>query len=413
VSEGMRVFAKPMRAFRHVRRVLGQSSGVNSWPCFEEDEIAAAAAVLRSGKVNYWTGKKCRRFETEFAERCGVRCAVALANGTVALELALLCLGIGPGDEVVVTSRSFMASASAVVIRGAEPVFADIDPSSQNVTAGTIRAVLTPRTRAVVCVHLAGWPCDMDPIMALAREHGLKVVEDCAQAHGAEYKGRPVGSLGHVAAFSFCQDKIMTTGGEGGMLVTNDPDIWDKAWSYKDHGRTWDAVYRRQHGPGQRWVHERFGTNWRMTEMQAAIGRVQLGKLADWVRRRRRNAAMLDEMLAGVPALRLAVPPEDVRHSYYKYYLFVHPERLRPGWGRDRLMAEVNDAGVPCYTGSCPEIYLQKAFEGTAFRPKERLPVAKELGATSLMMLVHPTLGEEQVRHSGAVLRKIATLATR
>lgn len=269
------------------RSAASTQTGLNfpDWPCFEPDEIAAATAVLRSGKVNYWTGEEGRQFENEFAEFCGTKHAVCLANGTLALELALQVMGIGDGDEVVTTSRTFIASASCAAMRGARPVCVDVDRESQNLSANTIRQAITPRTKAIIAVHLAGWPCDMDPILALAAEHGLKVIEDCAQAQGAEYKGRPVGSMGEAAAFSFCQDKIMTTGGEGGMLVTNDSELWNRAWSYKDHGKNYGAAFHGQHGPGFRWLHDSFGTNWRMTEMQAAIGRVSLRKVSDWVKK--------------------------------------------------------------------------------------------------------------------------------
>src|SRR5690606_10824692 len=245
------------------------------WPSFTTEEADAVREVILSNKVNYWTGQECRKFEQEFAAWTGCRHAVALSNGTLALDAALKALGIGPGDEVIVTPRTFLASVSCVINAGAKPVFAEVDRDSQNITASTIQAVLTERTRAVICVHLAGWPCDMDPIMALADERGLYVIEDCAQAHGAHYKGRPVGSIGHIGAWSFCQDKIMTTGGEGGMTTTNDQRLWSKMWSLKDHGKSWDALYKQQHPPGFRWLHESFGTNWRMMEMQAAIGRIQ------------------------------------------------------------------------------------------------------------------------------------------
>lgn len=384
-----------------------------SWPYFEEDEIQAAMAPLQSGKVNYWTGQEGRLFEQEWAEFCGTRYAVAVANGTVALELALYALGIGPGDEVVVPSRTFIASASCAVMRGAKPVVADVDPVSQNLTAETVAAVLTPRTKAVVAVHLAGWPCDMDPLIELAREKGLYVIEDCAQAHGATYKGRPVGSFGDAAAFSFCQDKIMTTGGEGGMLTTNSREVWAKAWSYKDHGKSYDAVYHREHPPGFRWLHESFGTNWRMTEMQAAIGRVQLRKLPRWVEARWRNAAILTERFARLPALRVTVPPEDVGHAYYKYYVFVCPERLKSGWNRDRVMEAINAEGIPCFSGSCSEIYREKAFTDRGWGPPERLPVARELGETSLMFLVHPTLSEKDMRDTARAVEKVLRAAAR
>jgi dTDP-4-amino-4,6-dideoxygalactose transaminase len=248
---------------------------------------------------------------------------------------------------VITTSRTFIASASCAVMRGARPVLADVDRNSQNITADSIRAVLTPRTKAIIAVHLAGWPCDMDPILALAREHGLKVIEDCAQAQGATYKGRPVGSMSHVAAFSFCQDKIMTTGGEGGMLTTNQEEVWERAWAFKDHGKSFDAVYRREHGPGFRWLHESFGTNWRLTEMQSAMGRTMLKKLPHWLATRRRYAALLSRHLVDAPGLRITLSPSDIEHSYYKYYAFVIPELLRAGWNRDRIMQQIAAKGIP------------------------------------------------------------------
>lgn len=383
------------------------------WPFFDEDERAAVDAVLRSGRVNYWTGEEGRAFEHEFAAACGRRYGIALANGTVALELALRALGIGPGDEVIVTPRTFVASASCVVLCGARPVFADVDPVSQNITAATIRAVLSPRTRAIIAVHLAGWPCEMEPILELAQAHGLKVIEDCAQAHGATYRGRPVGGFGEIAAFSFCQDKIMTTGGEGGMLVTDDEALWRDAWAYKDHGKSYDAVYHLEHPPGFRWLHETFGTNWRLTEMQAAIGRVQLRKLPQWLERRRRNATILTAYLRNLPALRVTEPPEHIGHAYYKYYAFVRPERLADGWSRDRIIAAITAEGVPCFSGSCSEIYLEKAFEVDGLRPAERLPVARELGATSLMFLVHPTLTDADMERTAQLVEGVLGVASR
>lgn len=383
------------------------------WPYFAEDEIEAATRVLRSGKVNYWTGQEGRLFEQEFAAFAGCQYAVAIANGSVALELALYALGIGTGDEVIVTPRTFVASASSVVLRGAKPVFVDVDDNSGNITAENIKAVLTPRTRAIIAVHLGGWVCEMDEIMTLAREHGLKVIEDCAQAHGATYKGRPVGGLGEVAAWSFCQDKIMTTGGEGGMLTTNSPNIWEKAWSYKDHGKSYEAVYHRPHPPGYRWLHESIGTNWRMTEMQSAIGRVQLRKVPNWVATRQRYAAILTERLLEIPGLRVAVPPGHIGHAYYRYYVYVRAEMLKPDWNRDRIMTEINREGIPCTVGSCGEVYLEKAFAQSGLQPVGRLPVAKQLSETSLAFLMHPTLSEADVQDTAAVIAKVMMKAMR
>ncbi len=381
------------------------------WPSFTSEEADAVARVLLSNQVNYWTGTECREFEREFSAWVGTTYAIALANGTVALDLALKALNIGPGDEVVVTPRTFIASVSSVVNAGAKPVFADVDSETGNLTVKTISDVLSCKTRAIICVHLAGWPCDMDPIMDLADQYGLKVIEDCAQAHGAKYKGRSVGSIGHVGAWSFCQDKIMTTGGEGGMVTTNDENLWRAMWAYKDHGKSYEAVYERQHPSGFRWLHESFGTNWRMIEIQAVIGRIQLRRMSEWTRVRSQNAQRLIMALTpffdeGGP---LRLPrwecasgraqhcdasgcPMQCVHAWYKFYLYVRPCNLRSGWTRDRLIEVINSRGVPCYQGACSEVYMEKAFDGTGFRPPESLPVARELGATSLMLFVHPSL---------------------
>jgi dTDP-4-amino-4,6-dideoxygalactose transaminase len=384
----------------------------SSWPSFSEDEIAAVAEVLRSGCINYWNGDHGRSFEREFAAFCGVLYAVAVANGSVALELALEALGIGPGDEVIVTPRTFVASASSIVLRGARPVFADVDPDSQNVTADTVSAVLSRRTRAIMAVHLAGWPCEMDGLQALADAHGLKLIEDCAQAHGASYRGARVGSLGDASAFSFCTDKIMSTGGEGGMLTLRDDQAWRRAWSYKDHGKDWDAVYNREHPPGFRWVHESFGTNWRLTEMQSALGRIQLRKLDEWLARRSANAARLSTVCRTYSALRVPEPPAHVGHAYYKFYCFVRPERLRSHWSRDAVIEALQARGVACMQGACPEVYLEKAFDGTDLRPKQRFPVARELGETSLMFDVDHTLSDQDMDRVCASIERVMSEAS-
>ncbi|APG26927.1 aminotransferase [Syntrophotalea acetylenivorans] len=392
-----------------LRNHNGKIPPLSPWPIFSEEAIEKVSAVLRSGKVNYWTGQECRLFENEFAEYVGTRYAIAVANGSVALELALYALGIEPGDEVVTTCRSFIATASSIVMRGARPVFADIDPVSQNINAETISRVLTSRTKAIIVVHLAGWPCEMDPILALAKQHGIPVIEDCAQAHGATYKGRMVGSLGDIAAFSFCQDKIMTTGGEGGMITLNDENLWQRAWAYKDHGRSYDAVYNRQHPPGFRWLHESFGTNWRMTEMQGVLGRWALTQLDDWVTVRRNNARLLSELFGRIEAVRIEEPPEYMRHSYYKYYAFLKPNRMAPDIGREQILQALTDRGVPVFTGSCSEIYLEKSFQRGGFSSEPRLPVARKVGETSLMFLVHPTIKETEMAAISSCIEEVFT----
>ncbi|MFV9472832.1 DegT/DnrJ/EryC1/StrS family aminotransferase [Advenella sp. RU8] len=383
------------------------------WPSFTVEEADAVRDVILSNKVNYWTGTQCRDFEKAFATWTHTAHAVAVANGTLALDLAFKALDIGQGDEVIVTSRTFLASVSSIINTGAKPVFADVCRDSQNITAETIKAVLTPNTKAIVCVHLAGWPCDMDPIMALAREHDLYVVEDCAQAHGAIYKGKPVGSIGHIGAWSFCQDKIMTTGGEGGMVTTNNRDYWLKMWAYKDHGKSWEAVYEREHAPGFRWLHESFGTNWRMTEVQAVLGLIQLERMQEWTRLRQQNAKQIWETAKQLPALRVPEVPEGSEHAAYKCYVFVQPEQLKPDWNRDRIINEMVAAGVPAFSGSCSEVYLEKAFDNTNLRPAQRLPVAMELGETSLMFLVHPTLTPAEIDKTCQVLSNVMEQASR
>lgn len=388
------------------------------WPSFTEEEIEAVAAVLRSGRVNYWTGEEGRQFEREFAEWVGTKYAIALANGTVAIDLALLALGIGQGDEVIVTPRTFIASASCVVNAGAIPVFADVDRESGNLSAATIEPAITRRTRAIIVVHLGGHPADMAPIMALAARHQLKVIEDCAQAHGALDRGRPVGSIGDIGTWSFCQDKVMTTGGEGGMVTVNDEALWRRMWAYKDHGKSWEAVYERSHSPGFRWLHESFGTNWRMLEMQAVLGRIQLRRMAEWIEIRNAHAGCLHKALlplAGpdgpvrLPPLVSGEPGEATgsRHAYYRFYCYVRPENLGPGWDRDRIVREIVDAGVPAFQGSCSEVYLEKAFRDAGLGPEARLPAARELGDTSLALLVHPTLAQDVVRKAAAVTSQV------
>jgi len=389
------------------------------WPSFTPEEADAVQRVLLSNKVNYWTGTECREFEKEFAAWCGVPHAVALSNGTLALDVALKAIGIGPGDEVIVTPRTFIASISCVVTAGATPVFADVDADSGNLTPESIASAITPRTKAVICVHLAGWPCDMDPIMALAGKHGFKVIEDCAQAHGARYKGRSVGSIGHVGAWSFCQDKIMSTGGEGGMVTTSDEALWRAMWSYKDHGKSYAAVYEREHPPGFRWLHESFGTNWRMLEMQASIGRIQLKRMAGWTASRRANAAIIAQALApfcgpeGSMRMSALNETDASLHAQYKCYAYVREAGLADGWTRDRIVAEIVQAGVPCFQGSCSEVYLEKAFDNTPWRPSTPLPVAQHLGKTSVMFLVHPTLTTAEMQKTAMVVTQVLKQAQR
>ena len=383
------------------------NTNLEPWPSFTQEEADAVSKVILSNKVNYWTGRECREFEREFAEFTQTRYAVALSNGTVALDVALKALEIGNGDDVIVTSRTFLASASSIVTAGANPIFADVELDSQNISRNTIEAVLTPNTKAIICVHLAGLMCDMDPIMDLAQEKGLYVIEDCAQAYGAMYKGRSAGSIGHIGAWSFCQDKIMTTGGEGGMVTTNDEELWGKMWSYKDHGKNFDSVYNKQHPPGFLWVHDSFGTNWRMMEIQAVIGRIQLKRMPEWKQKRNKNMDRILSAFEGTPYFTVFKPSSDYVHAAYKCYVRVNVDKLPANWSRNRIMQVINEQGIPCYSGSCSEIYLEKAFDNTPWRPEVRLPNAKKLGESSLMFLVHPTLSDESLEKTCSAIKYI------
>ena len=382
------------------------------WPSFTLEEAESVRNVLLSNKVNYWTGNECREFEKEFAVWSNSKYAIALGNGTLALDSAFKALDIGDGDEVIVTARTYIASVTSIVNSGAIPIFADIDLNSQNITAKSIRSKITNRTKAIVCVHLAGWPCEMDEIMDLANESNLFVIEDCSQAHGAKYKGKPVGSIGDVGCWSFCQDKIMTTGGEGGMVTTNDKSLWGKMWSYKDHGKSYEAVYERKHQEGFRWVNESFGTNWRMTEMQGVIGRIQLKRMSDWHAKRFANAHKIWNIAEMCKGLYVPTIPDYIEHAAYKCYVFIKLKELKKGWDRNKVLKEINKQSVPCYTGACSEVYLEKAFDNTGFRPKERLVNAKELGESSLVFLVHPTLTKDEIQQTCNAITSVMNLAT-
>lgn len=383
------------------------NTSFSPWPSYTKEELKKISSVLNSNKVNYWTGQECRNFEKEFAIWSQSKYAVALANGTLALEAAMKSLEISKGDEVIVTSRSYIASVSSIINSGATPVFADVDLSSQNITPESILAVLTKKTKAIVCVHLAGWPCDMDKIYDIADKYKLFIIEDCAQAHGAKYKGKSVGSIGHIGCWSFCQDKIITTGGEGGMITTNSETLWRKIWSYKDNGKSYEAIYEREefkNNVGFNWIHESFGSNWRLTEIQAAIGRIQIKRMEDWHKKRIRNAQLIWNVAKECKGLRAPNIPDHLVHAAYKCYVFIEGTSQL----RDKIISQINEKGVPCYSGACPEVYLEKAFDNSNLRPKSRLHNAKKLGETSLMFLVHPTLTNEEIQKTCEVLKEAA-----
>jgi len=380
------------------------------WPHYDQDEIDAVTNVLLSGKGNAWVGEHVNIFEKEFAEYIGMPHGVAVCNGTVSLELALYALGIGEGDDVIVPAKSFIATASSVVIRGARPVFADVDFKSQNITLDTIKDVITKDTRAIIVVHLGGWPCEMDIISEYARQNNIKLIEDCAQAHGAKYNGQYVGSFGDASSFSFCQDKIISTGGEGGMLLLRDKEVWERAWSYKDHGKDYNAVFDEASTNGFTWVHNSMGTNWRLTEIQASIGRIQLRKLEEWVDKRRRNAEILMNGIKNIKCVEIYMPQIHEQHAYYRFYLLIKEAYLKEGWNRNKVIEEFNKKGVACFQGGCSEIYREKAFSDKKYQPEKRMDNAEKLDRESLCFLVHHTLTEKDMNDMLLIIN--ATLAS-
>jgi dTDP-4-amino-4,6-dideoxygalactose transaminase len=380
------------------------------WPVYDAEDIEAVGEVLASGRVNYWTGEQGRAFEVEFATAVGTRHAVVLANGTVALELALRAAGVGPGNEVIVPAATFIATASAVVACGAEPVVVDVDPDTMTISTAAAAAAVTTRTAAIIAVHLAGHPADLAALRALADETGRLLVEDCAQAHGAVYRDLSVGAWGDIAAWSFCQDKIISTVGEGGAVTTSDPVLWRRCWELKDHGKSWSAL--REPAPaGFRWVHDDFGGNGRMTESQAAVGRNQLRRLPRWTKQRNANAGVLSDALRDQPAVHVHAPAASVQHAYYRFYARVRPERLATGWDRDRLVAALMAEGVPARQGGCMEIYRERAFQRFPGTPRS-LPVAAELGRTCFALPVHPTLAPSDMDDMATALGKVLGEAT-
>lgn len=382
------------------------------WPFYDSIQQTIASNVLASGKVNAWTSHHVSDFEDAFSRYTSCKYSIATANGTVALSLAFHALGLDNSDEFITTPRTFIATVSAGVLCGAKPIFADVDPDSGCIDPNCIPSLISPRTKAIVVVHLGGWPADMDKIVSIARSYNLKIIEDCSQAHGAYYRGKPVGSIGDIATWSFCQDKIMSTAGEGGMVSTSSFDYWESMWSFKDHGKSNSALNNSDSIGGFKWLHHSFGTNYRLTSLQAAIGCYQLTCLPEWNSIRHRHAKYLFDRLRDLSILRIPMPPIDVVHAWYKFYVYLRPGLLKNDWSRERIIYEITQKGFPIFSGSCSEVYLEKCFVSSGLAPIKRLPSARMLGETSLMLLVHPTISYPQITCYADVVRSVIQSAT-
>ena len=395
--------------------MLSDSQPLSPWPFYSLDEQNAAIEVLKSGRVNYWTGEKTNLFEEAFSNYLSKDKfkSIALANGSVALSAAYRSLSLVEGSEVITTPRTFIATSSELLNIKAIPIFADVDINSGCITAKTIEPLITKKTKAISVVHLGGWPAEMFEICELAKAFNLKIIEDCSQAHGATINNKSVGTFGDISTWSFCQDKIISTGGEGGLISTQSSKLWKSIWSYKDHGKNRDEIFRKDQPSGYKWVHDDIGTNLRMTEFQSAIGIIQLKKLIEWRNIREKNALTFVKNLIDIPCIRISLPPENIKHAWYKFYCYVDETALLSGWNRNRILYEINQLGYPAFQGSCGEIYLEKCFVSLGLGPSSRLECSKKLSDTSLMFLIHPTITNDELKSYISVVRKIVLKASK
>jgi len=398
------------------------------WPWFDRRTVKAVADVLRSGRVNYWTGPKGMEFEKRFARWMGCKFAISTTNGTSALHVALAGLGIGPGDEVVVPSYTFIATSFSVCQAGAVPRFADVNREDHCISVESIRKLINRRTRAIIPVHLYGNICDMDPIMALARKHNLLVIEDTAEAFGGKYKGKMAGTIGHAGAISFCQNKTFTTGGEGGMVVTDNEDLAWKCRSFRDHG--YDVAERlrllelEQKLP---YIHNMVGWNYRMTEMQSMIGLCELDRIDTWnMPRRRRNARILLDALRDVPqVLHLPVDTPQRRNGWYVFPITLDIDRMR--CDIKQFVTVLGAEGAPCWRVFWPQCHTEKAFQkhrglGRANFPfksreytspssvdysKVEVPNATWHESHTFVSFIFPTYTEKNMKEIASAIKKV------
>ena len=389
------------------------------YPYYNKTTQKRVQQVLKSGKVNYWTGTECKNFEKEFSRYIGNKYAVTVSNGSIALELALKALRLKKGDEIIVSPRSFIISASCVLNLGLKPIFADVDDNG-NLDIYQIKKIYNQNVKAIIVVHLNGLSCDMDPIVRFVKNKKIFLIEDCSQAHGAIYKGNKVGSFGHISTWSFCQDKIISTGGEGGMVSTNDKKLWLKLWSLKDHGKNFNSVFFKNHKEGFRWHHEDLGSNYRMTELQATIGREQLKSLDKQIKKRNLIANIYLKGLKDYYQKYNIINKPDFkhqtcslkkfdktcnkcRHAFYRLNLFINKTKIK----QHKLIELLNKNKITCFVGSCPEIYREKIFRKFKFYPKKRLSNAKLLGEISLMFPIYPNKALKKIKSEISTIKKI------
>jgi dTDP-4-amino-4,6-dideoxygalactose transaminase len=383
-------------------------------------QINSVKNILKKNKTNYWSGEEGKKFEKEFSNYHKNKYSIAVSNGSVALEISLKALNLSINDHVIVTPRSFIISASCVLNLGLKPIFADVDKNGNLNMHGIIKAY-NKKVKAIILVHLNGLPCDLDPIIKFTKKKKIFLIEDCSQAHGSVYKGKKVGSFGDVATWSFCQDKIISTGGEGGIISTNNKKIWKKCWSYKDHGKNYDTVFKKKHKTGFRWLHDDLGTNNRMTEIQASLGRYQLKYLDQQLEKRNKIANLYLDGLKHLwnkfdilkkPDFKCETCPlknfiykkcTSCYHSFYKLNFFINHKKIN----QIKIIRELNKNKIFCNIGSCPEIYREKIFQKLNAYPKKRLFNAKLLGKTSIMFPIIPSKSLVSIKKEIKLITKI------
>ena len=335
------------------------------YPYYPPKLIHKINRTLKSGKVNYWTGNEGVMFEKEFSKYVGNKYSIAVANGSVALELALKALDLKKKDEIIVTPRSFVISASCVINLGLKPVFADVDQNG-NLSIEGIKKSFNKNVKAIIVVHLNGLPCNLNPIIKFTKKNKIKLIEDCSQAHGAKYNNKSVGSFGDISTWSFCQDKIISTGGEGGMISTNNKKIWKKCWSSKDHGKNYYSVFHKKHKLGFKWLHDNYGSNYRMTEFQAVIGRYQLKYLDAQIKKRNKIAEkIINSLKLFWSKYNLISEPNFKRdckkytHAFYRLNFYINIKKK----DKIKLLKYLQRKKINCNEGPCPEIYKEKIFK--------------------------------------------------
>ena len=365
---------------------------MKNWPHFTRNEIDNVVRILKSGKVNYLNGKEGLKFEKNFSKFTGSKYSIAISNGTNALELVLKAINLKPKDHVIVTSKSFIASASCVVSVGAVPVFADIDINSQNISIDFIKKIINKKTKAIICVHLGGWPCDMKNLVKICKKNKIKLIEDCSQAHGAKIKNKSVGTFGDFGTWSFCNDKIISTGGEGGMITTNSYKNYQNIWSLKDHGKNKKKYFNISSNYSFRYLHDNFGSNFRLTEMQSAIGNTQLLLLKERLKIRKKNANQYMKNLKNCRSIIIPNIPKEITHSFYRLYLRLDFKFIKKNWNKDQIINRLNKIGFDCSEGSCSEIYNELCFRNSKYKVKNRLQNSSELSKTSFALKVDHTI---------------------